>query len=110
MGTTRKVYARAEFKDVRLCLAFICGVLNKTAAKTIAYKTATSDKHRRAHKGTNTTSQLQVIKLSSLNAKKINCNTLTAQNNSSSKDRSCFTAHMHTYKYKFTLDFIIKLF
>lgn len=96
MGTTRKVYARAEFKEVRLCRAFICGVLNKTAANTIAYNTATSDKHNRAQRGTNTTSQLQVIKLSSLNAKKINCSTLTAQNSSSSKDRSCFTAQMHT--------------
>lgn len=97
IGTTRKVYANAEFKDVRLCRALICGVLNKTAANTIAYKTATKDKHRSAHRGTNTTSQLHVIKPSNLRAKKMNCNMFTAQNSSSSKDRSCFTAQMQTY-------------
>lgn len=96
MGTTRNVYPRAEFKDVRLCLAFICGVLSNTAAKTIAYKTATSDKHNSAQRGTNTTSQLHEIKPSSLRARNINCSTFTAQNNSSSNERSCFTAQMHT--------------
>jgi len=96
MGTTRNVYATAECNEVRLWRALICGVLNKTAANTIAYKTATKDKQRSAHSGTNTTSQLHVIKPSNLKAKKINCNTFTAQNSSSSNDRSCFTAQMQT--------------
>lgn len=96
IGTTRNVYAKAEFKDVRLCLALICGVLNKTAANTIAYRTATKDKHKSAQRGTNTTSQLHVINPSNLNAKKMNCNTLTAQNNSSSNDLSCFAAQIQT--------------
>lgn len=96
MGTTRNVYANAEFNEVRLCRALICGVRNKTAANTIAYKTATRHKQRSAHSGTNTTSQLHVIKPSNLKARKMNCNTFTAQNNSSSNDRSCFTAQMQT--------------
>lgn len=100
IGTTRNVYANAEFKDVRLCLALICGVLNKTAANTIAYRTATKDKDKSAQRGANTTSQLHVIKPSNLNAKKINCKIFTAQNNSSSNDRSCLAAHIHTYRNK----------
>lgn len=95
-GTTRDVYANAEYKDVRLCLALICGVLNKTAANTIAYSTATKDNDNSAQRGANTTSQLHVIIPSSFNAKKINCRIFTAQNNSKSNNRSCFAAHIQT--------------
>lgn len=97
-GTTRKVYATAEFRDVLLCLAFIWGVLNNTAANTIAYRTATRDRHSNAQRGTNTTSQLQVTKPSSLSARNINCKIFTAQKSSNSNDRSCFTAQIHTCK------------
>lgn len=48
----------------------------------IVYRTPTSDKHITIHKGTKTTSHDQLIKPSNRKAKKINCRTFTAQNNS----------------------------
>lgn len=58
----------------------------------ILYRTATKLRHSTIQSGTKTTSQLHETSPSSLSGRNTNCSALTAQNSSSSNERSCLTA------------------
>ena len=86
----------AEWMLAWRCSLPISGDLSTITANIMAYKMTTVAKHSKIHEGINTTSQDQLMKLSSLSAIKTIWRMLMAAKNSSSIFRPFLTDHTQT--------------
>lgn len=93
MSSTTVELPSAEFMACRFCMAGTSGVRIRMPQKMKLYRTPATLMHSTIHTGMKTTSQLHDTKPSSFRGRKTNCSALTARNISSSKLRSCLTAH-----------------